>query len=239
MREVVADFQLCGDPRVFGEFLPVVGSHRVQQVPVRHERRDRRVGQLGRVLCPQRLQDAELGHPVVRREQVAPVARPVDQVYLEVTEAFLRIHDRGSLVDPSLAPDGAAPVPFRSTLAVRPSPVSQVRTELRPAADSAVYRRDARRFLSLQPPAPDGLFRRQVLPDGGLDLFPDVLAIPVVDVRLAPERSRPPVRRPRIIPVPASVVAQLPRQGSRRDSDLSCDILLEKLGFQRGLDLVS
>lgn len=117
MREVVADFQLCGDSRVFGEFLPVVGSQRVQQVPVRHERR---VGQLGRVLCPQRLQDAELGHPVVRREKVAP--------------------------------------------------------------------------------------------DGGLF---------------------------RIVPVPASVVVQLPRQGAGSDPELSRDILLEEPGIQESLDLVS
>ncbi len=195
--------------------------------------------QLVRLLRPQRLQDAEEGHPVVRGEQVAPVPRPVDQVYIEVPEAFLPVHGRGSLVYPSLVTDRAAPVLGRAPLAVRLAPVPQVRPELRPALDPSVDRGDAGRFLSLQPPASGDLLRRQVLPDGVLDLFPDVLAVPAVDVRLALELLRPPVRLFRVVPVPASVVVQLLREGSGGYPDLFRDVLLKKLGFQQGVDLVS
>lgn len=102
-----------------GKLLSVVGRNRVQEFPVRPERRNHGIGQVAGILRGERFQNAEVGLPVVCGEDVADVVRAVDQVDFKVSETVLRVDRGGSERNRYAARDGAAPVLERAPLAVR------------------------------------------------------------------------------------------------------------------------
>lgn len=73
--EIVPDFQFPRHPCVPGKLLSVVGHNRVQEFLVRPERRNHGIGQVAGILRGERFQDAEVGLPVVRGEDVARGSR--------------------------------------------------------------------------------------------------------------------------------------------------------------------
>lgn len=110
--ETVPDFQFPRHPCVPGKLLSVVGRNRVQEFPVRPERRNHGIGQIAGILRGERFQNAEVGLPVVRGEDVADVVRAVDQVDFKVSETVLRVDHGWSERNRYAARDGAAPVLF-------------------------------------------------------------------------------------------------------------------------------